>query len=216
MKQDTPPLNNSTTLIEADLEITEADKRGAIQRSLRITSLNHTFENFKHRKGTEAAVKAFEALADGTTDKPFLFCYGTTGCGKTHLIDATIIRLYNRGILCRYLTTGEFLALLKGAMTDKDRTDEGELFRRYCTAPYLILDDLGLEYGTKWEYSRLEELIRCRDADGLVTIITTNKDFKQLVDEGNIPRLLNRFRDPSKSQLIFNAASSYRERSADE
>ena len=213
MKKDTPTLPKLETPNEVDHGMSDDDKKEATRLSLRITNRNCTFENFKLREGTEAAFKAFKALADGTTDKPFLFCYGTTGCGKTHLIEATIRQwFYGRGIICRYLTVGEFLALLKGAMIDKDRGDEGELFRRYCTAPYLVLDDLGLEYGTKWEYSKLEELIRCRDADGLVTIMATNKDFKQLLSEGNMPRLLSRFSDSSVSQLILNGASDFRRR----
>jgi len=177
---------------------------------LRITCMDNTFENFKPRPGTELSLRAFKALADGTTDKPFLFCYGTTGCGKTHLIEATIIRWLERGIICRYYTVGEFLALLKAAMNDNDRADEAELFGRFCNAPYLVLDDLGLEYGTKWEYSRLEELIRRRDAERLVTIMATNRDIQQLQKEGDVPRLLSRFSDPAVSELVVNGAIDYR------
>ena len=198
--------------IQSDEE--KADPKEYWRKSLRITDMEHTFKNFKPRAGSKLALRAFRAIADGTTDKPFLFCYGTTGNGKTHLIEATILRWLERGIICRYLVVEEFLAMLRRAMNENARTGEAELFDRFCANPYMVLDDLAIEQGTPWQFSRLEELIRRRDAGRLVTIMTTNRDIQQLFDEGNMPRLLSRFSDPDKSEMILNGAIDYRLREA--
>lgn len=83
-----------------------------------------------------------------------------------------------------YLTFPEFLSRKK-AIIDADNEDRRELNRLmegihgrakedWLNVRLLVLDDLGKEYGSKYNDSSFDEVLRSRYDKGLPTIITTN------------------------------------------
>ena len=106
----------SQTNIEPEPELTLEEKREELRRSLCVSSLDNTFENFKPVKGTEKSLSAFKALASGRTKWKMLLCYGGVGNGKTHLCEATAIELYKRTKFCRVLTMDRMMGALKASM----------------------------------------------------------------------------------------------------
>ncbi|KKL47898.1 hypothetical protein LCGC14_2330980, partial [marine sediment metagenome] len=184
--------------------------------------LNHTFESFDRKwKGTEKAFVAARALGEGTTNLPFLLLYGGIGNGKTYLVEAIIIAFGKRNIVSRYQTAAEFFDYLKeGIQAEYGQPDVAELTRQFSNIPIFILDDLGVEYGTDWEWSRLEMIIDYRYRFRKITIVTTNKDIVGKMEGGKyIPglrdkseRILSRFSDPEVSQLVLNKGLDYRQR----
>jgi len=178
-----------------------------------ISSLDHTFENFRRLKGTREAVDIFSNLANGETDKKFVLCFGITGSGKTHLIEATIIAWAKRGIFARYNTMSEILRRLKSRFNRQEGYSYEEAFKSLCNTPRLIIDDYGMgSTETKWEVSELEDIINERYHkryydDGKVTILASNKDIKELPG-----RVLSRFYDPEFGAVIFMEAKDYRRR----
>lgn len=173
-----------------------------------------TFANYNQRiPGVKKAFDAFKALADGTTDKPFLLCIGGVGNGKTHLIMATINRLNERGVFrayqAWYQTAPDFFDYLRSGMnTPPGVPDVEERTRQMSRCPFLCLDDLGMEYGTKWEYARLDQIIDARYRNRLITIAATNKDISEL--KAVMERVISRFSDTEISQLVLNEGSDYR------
>ena len=177
---------------------------------MRISSLGHTFDSFKVLPGTEDALRAFKAIARGKTEKPFLFCYGGVGNGKTHLCEATVIELRKRGIFCRYYTVPEIMSLLKRAINREiGGVDPDDLLQRFCQARALILDDL--EIGTDWERQKLEMLIDARYRNRRLTVLVSNRDLDEL-DRWS-ERIMSRVNDPDVSQLVLNRGEDYRRRS---
>ena len=200
----------------------QAEKEQEFIRRARIPSLDHTFERFDQGwKGTEKAFAAAKAVGEGTTDQPFLLIYGGTGNGKTYLIEAIIIALGRRGIFTRYWTAAECFDYLKeGIKVEYGQLDVSARTKYLSEAKTLVLDDLGIEYGTDWEWSRLEMIIDYRYRFRNITIITTNKDIVGKM-EGNkyVPglqdkseRILSRFSDPDVAQLVLNKGLDYRQR----
>ena len=180
-----------------------------------ISSFRHTFATFEVLPGTEGVYKAFKNLADGTTDKPFLLIYGGVGNGKTHLLEATAIRLGERGIGSRLWVVPDFLAYLKRLMRDSSSEDIDVVIERYQAGGALLLDDYGMEYGTLWEESVMERIIAGRYRSRAVTVITTNKDLDQVDNNGRraIPeRIVSRFFDPDMGVVVLNKAGDYRRR----
>jgi len=171
-----------------------------------------TFENFDTTiPGSEKAYAAFKALADGTTDKPFLFCIGGVGNGKTHLIMATVNCLKERRIEAWYWTAGAFFNYLKSGINPPPGfSDLDTLMYRMCHCPVLVLDDLGVEYGTKWEYAQLDQIIDARYRDELITIVSTNKGIEELIPI--MERVISRFTDTELSQMVLNKAGDYRKK----
>jgi len=169
-----------------------------------LAEIENTFENFVHIGGTEAAFEAFQQLANGWTDKPFLLCAGGVGNGKTHLCQAAVARLNQREVKTWYYSVADFFAELKAGMTNNTVEEKIKWAKQ---AQGLCLDDLGVNYGSMWELARLEEIVDARYREGLTTILTTNRDIKEIPE-----RIVSRFYDPDRSNVVLNSAPDYRRR----
>jgi DNA replication protein DnaC len=182
-------------------------------RRFNISSLNHTFEKFKVDANTKEAWDTMKSLSEGKLNKQFVLLYGTTGCGKTHLIESTIINWTKHELFSRYMTFSEIARNLKSALRQGGEFYE-QLFSRYKDATRLIVDDFGS--GTtesRFEISDLEDIIDLRyrrryypDCD-LTTILATNKDVRDLPD-----RVVSRFFDPEFGAVLYMGSRDYRRR----
>ena len=187
-------------------EATLEERREQLRKSLCVSSLENTFDNFKPVPGTEKALAAFKTLAYSKTDKPMLLCYGGVGNGKTHLCEATAITLYKRGIFCRVMTMARTMRALKQCMGSEPLAPYDELLDRYCHCGHLIVDDVGMGgSGSDWEYGQLEEIVVARYRERLFTIMTTNRDLTELPK-----RIVSRFRDPDVGMVVLNEGADYR------
>ncbi len=199
------PLDNEAS--STDIELA---KRESFMKAAGLSTLDHTFENFdQHQKGTEKAYRATLALGIGTTDKPFLLIYGGVGNGKTHLIEATIIALGKRGIFAQYWTSAAMADFLKeGIKSEHGHPNVADRIEQLCHSRVLVLDDLGVEYGTDWQWSNLEMIIDYRYRFKNITIVVTNMDIEELQVKSE--RILSRFSDQEVSQLVLNKGEDYR------
>ena len=180
-----------------------------LRRDMRITSLDHNFENFKHLPGTDESYCAFLAMATREDCRPFLLCYGGVGNGKTYLCEALIIKLRERGIRTRLYNLSDIGGVLKRAM----RPENGmlpleDIFSNYCKTKRLIIDDVGMGGSdTEWTQSKLEELVNYRYRERLMTVITTNRDVTELPE-----RVYSRFCDPEVGVVVLNKGEDFRRR----
>ena len=195
-------LNPGTDILDLKTTEVEGDKQEELRKSLGVSSLENTFDNFKPIAGTKDALSAFKELAGGKTGWKMLLCYGGVGNGKTHLCEATAIELYKRGKFCRVLTMDKMMAALKESMGAEKVISLEDLVNNYSYTLRLIVDDVE---GTPWEFEQLEKIIRVRYHENLFTILTTNRDLTELPE-----RLVSRFRDAEKGRVILNSAEDYR------
>lgn len=178
-----------------------------------ISSLGHTFESFKANPETQVAKALLKNLSEGNSSKKFVLIYGTTGCGKTHLIEASIISWAKRNLFTRYYTFSDIARSLKTALRKGGEYYES-LFKRYCEVDRLVVDDIGM--GTtesRFEISDLEDIIdnryrkRYYPNTNLVTILASNKDIREIPD-----RVVSRCYDPEFGAVIYMGDKDYRKR----
>ena len=164
-----------------------------------------TFNNFKRVKGAGKALELFSQMPDA--DWFMLLCYGSAGCGKTHLCEALAYELRQEMKFTRVLEWSERIRILKGAMQRRDRPGYyDQLFEGMQRAERLIIDDVGAgTTGSSWEWGELEDIVSYRYKRELFTVITTNLDVADLPD-----RIVSRFRDKTKARICFNSAGDYR------
>ena len=161
-------------------------------KQIGIMNNQQTFAAFSQELGTETSYSAFYYLAypGDKPDKrliPFLLCYGSPGNGKTHLCNALGIVLNENKIGLRLYAVADLLSDLKIAMADNSL----DLKMRFLkTIPALILDDYGVNYGSEWELSKIDEIFTARFRDERITVMTTNLDFDSLPE-----RIKSRFKD---------------------
>lgn len=180
-----------------------AYQRGEIIQQSGVKGLRQTFENFNAEiPGVKKAYQAAWKMAEGEGDFIWLIIYGGVGNGKTHLLNAIANRVMNRGISLKLVMMAELLSELKMAM-DSNQTDFK--IKVLKEVPYLLIDELGLEYGTDWEKEKIEELLAARWNNGRFTVVATNRDIEELP-----PRLKSRFQDRHFSKCVLNEAGDYR------
>ncbi len=165
-----------------------------------------SFEKFKRRTGAGDALDAFEHLArGGYVGCRFLFCYGGTGSGKTHLAEALTIELNKRMIYTRLYAASDLFNSLKIGI------ETGTLERQIMglkTLPGLVIDDFVC---SDWELARMEEVIDARRRkENAITVLTTNLDTSWF--EQHSPRIFSRFQEEGIGRIVFNSASDARVR----
>lgn len=198
---------NSTELIPENTEETREQKLEGLRRSLGLSSLEHTFENFRRVAGTGEALKAFKAMAsDG--HKPMLLCYGGVGNGKTHLCEALSIQLYKNGIRCSVIVWSDIIRRFKRGMDSKeyDIPSHGHQFEEFKCRERVILDDAGMgSSSTEWAWGELEDIINYRYQERLFTVVATNRDLDEMPE-----RVVRRFNDSEVGGIVWNKGKEYR------
>lgn len=116
------------------------------------------------------AVKAWTKAALSTTATPYwLTLYGTTGCGKTMLMERARTILKNSG---KDAQLWPWVTVLR-----RLHNGEWELLAHLAKLPYLLLDDIGAEYiasnrAADFSLSQLYEVLENRK--NRFTILTSN------------------------------------------
>ena len=98
--------------------------------------------------------------------------------------------------------TAELLSQLRMAIKTNQADEKLQDLKR---VPYLLLDEIGCEYGSDWERAKVDELLTARWENGRFLIAATNLDIEQLPD-----RIKSRFKDRHLSRYIKNKAPDYR------
>ena len=78
------------------------------------------------------------------------------------------------------MNTPDLLDYLRASFAPNSDTSYNERFEEIRTVPILILDDLGTESPTNWATEKLYQIINYRFNARLPTVITTNKDIKDM------------------------------------
>jgi DNA replication protein DnaC len=120
-----------------------------------------------------------------------LYLYGLWGVGKTGLAVSALRQAIEAGYSGLYLSTAELFDILyeaiaasqrlvRGYGDDEDKAEESagaKLLRLVEQVQWLVLDDLGVECGSRFVIQKLYRIIEGRRSiRGLYTIFTSNKD----------------------------------------
>ncbi len=180
-----------------------AYERGEIIQQSGVIGLQQTFETFNAKvPGVQKAYNAARKIADGEGDFIWLIIYGGVGNGKTHLLNAIANRAMERGCQVKSIMMAELLSELRMSI----ETNQVDFkMKQLKEVPYLLIDELGLEYGTDWEREKIEELLASRWARGRFTIVATNRDIGELPE-----RIKSRFKDQHLSRWTKNEAEDFR------
>lgn len=169
-----------------------------------------TFDEFELVEGARKAFEAAKQFSEGKGEFCSLLIIGGFGSGKTHLCQATALKMAQDGQVVKLRRISELLGELREAMNDS--TIESTV-REYQQVPVLILDDYNIEQTTTWGDQELERIIDFRYQALLPTMLTTNANLKELDEK--VARIQSRFADRKCSLTVVNRAKDYR-KGADE
>ena len=194
----------------------ENEQRESLRRSQanlphEHTDFHRTFENFTAREGTHEAVKATQAFCRGE-GASILVLVGTTGSGKSHLIEAVGRTILTSGESVRYELVADYIDRYRASYSQSSDIDAATLPGWYGTFSTMLLDDLDLERQTEFATEKLTQIVETRMQHGGRLIITTNLNYGE-VEQKYGTRLASRLWDRSDRgtvSTIVLTATDYR------
>ncbi len=120
-----------------------------------------------------------------------LILSGLPGTGKSHLATAILQAIMPEHIGL-YTTCMNVIRAIRGTWRKDSEMSESEVLRIYGTAPLLVLDEIGVQYGTDGEQTILFDVLDRRYREMKPTIFLTNQDadgMKQFIGERTFDRL---------------------------
>jgi DNA replication protein DnaC len=133
-------------------------------------------------------VQEFEANAKRGNS---LIFSGLPGTGKSHLATAMLQALMPRhcGL---YTTCMGVIRTVRGTWRKDSERSEQQVLNIYADVPLLVLDEIGVQYGTDGEQTILFDVLDRRYRDMKPSIFLTNQDkkgFKDFIGERTFDRL---------------------------
>lgn len=172
------------------VRISAPDYRSSVQNERKQLASNlklysaMTFDTFdthgqllpEERKNLQKALRIAQAYAE--TPKDWLVFIGTYGCGKTHLAAAIAHSLQARGVNVMFLTAPDLLDHLRVTFSPESNVTFDARFHAVRNAPFVVLDDLGMESATPWAKEKMHQLLDHRYITELPTVITTAREIE--------------------------------------
>ena len=199
-----------------DAKVSEEAKarieRMMMQSAIPQRFVGRTFQNW--RASTPEQEKAFKIclgfatnfeshLADGTS----LVFSGAAGTGKSHLAAAILQEIMPRHVGV-YTTFMGMIRLIRETWRHDSTRSESQVLQELGSLPLLVIDEIGVQYGTEAEHTLLFEVMDRRYRDQKPSILMTNQDkdgFRKFVGDRVYDRMTETARWVSFSWESYRA-----------
>lgn len=167
---------------EAEQERLANEKRLLSRKQLaglRARHLNSTFENYKaatqQQQAALSKVKGFSStILNGGHGN--LVLAGKVGTGKTHLSAAMVNAFIERGKGAILIKMPELMRGIKSSWVKDSDLSESDIINEMSFTPLLVLDEIGVQYGSDTEKLVISEIIDNRYQEMLPTVLVSNLD----------------------------------------
>lgn len=114
------------------------------------------------KRALEFATAYAESFSEAEkTGRSAIFC-GNPGTGKTHLAVGVGLKVMESGKLVRFTTAQRAFRRMKDAWRKDSDESEGDVIRLLVKPDLLILDEIGVQFGTKFEENALFDILNER------------------------------------------------------
>jgi DNA replication protein DnaC len=167
------------------------------QSAIPARFLSKTFESFNsqgdHQSKALEIVRSYaNAFGAHLSKGEGLVLSGLPGTGKSHLAAAVLQSIMPQHVGL-YITCLSLIRAVRGTWRKDSEKSETEVLNTLCTVPLLVLDEIGVQYGTDGEQTILFDVLDRRYRDMMPTILLTNQDkkgFKGFIGERSFDRLV--------------------------
>lgn len=195
--------------VKAEAERTAAAARAAsIERALKLANIpkrftGRTFDTFiangQQQSAALTTCRSYaEDFGDAMRSGGSLVLSGAPGTGKSHLAASVMLRVMADGRTVQYVTCMDMIRLVRSTWRkDSDRTEDDVLRELGETLDLLVIDEIGVQYGTEGEQTVVFDVLDRRYREMRPTILISNagrEQFKAYVGD----RVYDRLREVAK------------------
>ena len=154
-------------------------------------------DNYKaDNDGQKKALEMSRWFIDNLKESPGMIFIGCPGTGKNHLACGIIHEIIERGNTALITTAMKIIRSIKDSWVDRT-VKEGDILKLYIKPDLLVIDEVGVQFGSDTEKLYISEIINDRYEAVKPTILMGNISIKELIDElGDRP--IDRFREGGK------------------
>lgn len=134
---------------------------------------------------------------------PSLILCGRPGTGKTHIGCALVKAVIKNNGDARIVTTANLMRQVKETYSEDSKKTENEIYNFYENLSLLVIDEVGVQFGSETEKLIFYEIINRRYNNMLPTVLISNLTADEL--NGFIgERAFDRFKEDGGAILIFD------------
>lgn len=157
----------------------------------------------KNQKAADICQR-YAAKINSVVDSGISLCFcGKPGTGKTHLATGIIHEAIKNQIDSRYVTTVQMIREVKSTYRKNSEHTESAVIKKFSTIPLLVLDEVGMQFGSDTEKLILSEIIDSRYGNVLPTIVISNLGIKELREYMG-DRIIDRMREGGGAVISFD------------
>lgn len=188
-------------------KVTDDKKEVLVAAGIPKRFLGSSFENFKPSKDSDLNYRSMikyckkfnEIKSNGTS----LILCGLPGTGKTHLACGLVMALIDAGYHAKYTTSYKMFAHIKSTYNKASTEHETQVIQKYISCDLLVIDEVGVQFGSDAEKVLFYQVINGRYEDVLPTILISNEN-SQGVKKFIGDRCFDRMCDGNGTVLSFN------------
>lgn len=156
-----------------------------------------TLGNYKaETEGQKKALSLAEWFIENHKEVSGMIFIGKTGTGKNHLACGIIHKIIEQGGTALITTAMKIIRTIKDSWRDH-QTKEGEIIDLYTQPGLLVIDEIGVQFGSDTEKLYISEIINDRYEAMRPTLLLGNIKLRELTEQlGDRP--VDRFREGGK------------------
>lgn len=162
------------------------------------------FSSNKQKSILKTAKEYLKAIQDPKLSGTSLILCGRPGTGKTHIGCAFVVGFALTDRVAKYITTSQLMRNVKSTYhKDAERTEDEVLTFYGTTVEFLVIDEVGVQFGTETEKLIFYEIINRRYENMLYTVLISNltaDELKGFIGE----RAFDRFKEDGGAILAFD------------
>jgi DNA replication protein DnaC len=221
LKNNTPPRteypigDDEEARLASKKALEEHDKRAKVAGILKAAAIpprfvNRTFENYHadgvQQKALDTSKRYAENFPECLEAGRSLMFVGKPGTGKTHLAIAIANAIMQQGYTALFTSVIQATRRVKECYRAGASKTESEVITSFSVPDLLILDEVGVQFGTDTERMIIFEIINCRYENLKPTILISNEDesgLKTYIGE----RVFDRMLENKGGVLVFDWGS---------
>jgi len=195
-------ISDRNVFIEAEIKRITYDKKEEslktqiLNRGVSKRNVSKTFESFHietpaQHKAKELHEAFTNSVCNGKVSNNLIVC-GSVGTGKTHLASAAINKMTRANKSCEIIKIIDLIREFKASWSKDNPNTEASLLDYYTNLDALIIDEVGVQFGSDTEKMIIFDIIDGRYNNILPTVLTSNltySEVKELIGERAIDRL---------------------------